>query len=113
MKIIQLKTRKKTEVLTIIYKICSFICISIHSVNSALRIITPLIFCKNYYSAPIGNPFVDLSETGLWTYRKPVRGPIGNWFVDLSETGLWTYQKPVRGPIGNRFMDLSETGSWT
>ena len=30
--------------------------------------------------------------------------------MDLSETGLWTYQKLVRGPIGNRFVDLSETG---
>ena len=42
-----------------------------------------------------------------------MRGPIGNLFVDLSETGLWTYRKPVRGPNGNRFVDLTETGSWT
>ena len=35
----------------------------------------------------------------------------GNRFVDLSETGLWTYRKPVCGPIGNRFEDLSETDS--
>ena len=48
-----------------------------------------------------------------WTYRKLVRGPIGNRFVDLSETGLWTYRKPVCGPNGNRFVDLTETGSWT
>ena len=40
-----------------------------------------------------------------------MRGPIGNLFVDLSETGLWTYRKLVHGPIGNRFMNLSETGS--
>ena len=128
MKIIQLKTRKKTEVLTIIYKICSFICISIHSVNSALRIITPLIFAKitildlsgtrlwtyrKLVRGPIGNRFVDLSETGSWTYQKLVSGPIGNCFVDLSETSSWTYRKPVRGPIGNRFMDLTETGWWT
>ena len=45
---------------------------------------------------------MDLSETGSWTYQKPVCGPIRNRFVDL-----W----PVRGPIGNQFVDLSETGS--
>ena len=42
-----------------------------------------------------------------------MRGPIGNLFVDLSETGLWTYRKPVCGPIGNQFVDLTETSSWT
>ena len=37
---------------------------------------------------PLYTPlFVDLSETGLWTYQKPVQGPIRNWFVDLLETG--------------------------
>ena len=61
----------------------------------------PPDFCKNY--------FFHLG----WTYRKLVRGPIGNRFVDLSETGSWTYRKPVRGPNGNRFVDLTETGSWT
>ena len=71
----------------------------------------PPPFCKNYYSGPIGNQFMDLSETGLWTYWKPVCGPIGNRFVDLLETGLWTYWKPICGPIGNRFVDLTETGS--
>ena len=128
MKIIQLKTRKKTEVLTIIYKICSFICISIHSVNSALRIITPLIFAKitildlsgtrlwtyrKLVRGPIGNRFVDLSETGSWTYQKLVSGPIGNCFVDLSETSLWSYRKQVCGPIGTQFMALLETSLWT
>ena len=34
---------------------------------------TPPIFAKI--------TIVDLSETGLWTYWKLVRGPIGNWFV--------------------------------
>ena len=61
----------------------------------------PPDFCKNY--------FFHLG----WTYRKLVRGPIGNRFVDLSETGSWTYWKPVCGPIGNPFVDLTETGSWT
>ena len=28
------------------------------------------------------------------------------WFVDLSETGSWTYRKPVCGPNGNRFAVL-------
>ena len=74
----------------------------------------PPHFCKNYYSGPIGNRFMDLSETGLWTYgNRFVHGPIGHRFVDLSETGLWSYRKPVCGPIGNRFVDLLETGSWT
>ena len=76
-------------------------------------LLPPPDFCKNYYSGPIGNPFVDLSETGSWTYWKLVRGPIGNRFVDLSETGSWTYRKLVRGPIRNRFVDLMETSSWT
>ena len=40
------------------------------------------------HSPPLYMPlFVDLSETGLWMYQKPVQGPIRNWFVDLSETG--------------------------
>ena len=34
----------------------------------------------------------------------PVCGPIGNGFVDLSETGSRTYQKLVCGPIGNRLV---------
>ena len=39
-----------------------------------------ICYKKNTFSTlPIW--FVDLSETGLWTY---------------AETGLWTYQKPVR-----------------
>ena len=85
---------------------------------------SPLIFAKNsilrlgwtYWKlvcGPIGNRFVDLSETGSCTYRKPVSGPIGNRFADLSEIGSWTYRKPVRGPNGNRFVDLTETGLWT
>ena len=84
----------------------------------------PPDFCKNYFfhlgwtyrklvRGPIGNRFVDLSETGSWTYRKLVCGPIGNRFMDLPETGSWTYRKPVSGPIGNRLVDLSETSSWT
>ena len=46
---------------------------------------TPLIFAKIIltgfwtYRKPVCGPM-----------RKPVRGPIGNRFVDLSETGLWT-----------------------
>ena len=41
---------------------------------------------------------MDILETSLWTYWKPVCGPIGNRFMDLLETGLWTY---------------AETGLWT
>ena len=36
---------------------------------------------------------------------KLVCGPIGNWFVDLLETGLWTFWKLVCEPIGNQFVD--------
>ena len=42
----------------------------------------PPSFCKNYYSGPIGNRFVDLPETGLWTNPKLVCGPIGNQFME-------------------------------
>ena len=72
---------------------------------------SPLIFAKN--SILRLGWTVDLSETGSWTYRKPVRGPIGNRFMDLSETGSWTYWEPVCGPNGNWFVDLTETGLWT
>ena len=62
---------------------------------------SPLIFAKN-------------SNLRLgWTYWKLVCGPIGNRFMDLSETGSWTYWEPVCGPNGNRFVDLTETGLWT
>ena len=50
------------------------------------------------------NLLVDLLETGLWTYWKPVCGPIGNRFVDLLETGSSNYRKLVCGPIGNQFV---------
>ena len=48
--------------------------------NSPPSFLQKLVFFT--YGGPIGNWFVDLSETG--------RGPIGNRFVDLSETGSWT-----------------------
>ena len=68
--------------------------------------VQPSHFCKNLVlqvrnpkdslvRGPIGNRFVDLSETG---------------FLDLSETGSWTYLKPICGPNGNWFVDLTETG---
>ena len=77
------------------------------SLPEKVFVVQPSHFCKNLVlqvrnpkdslvRGPIGNRFVDLSETG---------------FLDLSETGSWTYLKPVCGPIGNRFVDLTETGS--
>ena len=49
---------------------------------------------------------MDLSETGLWTYPKLVRGPIGNRFVNLSETGSLTYAE-------TGLWTYAESGSWT
>ena len=59
-------------------------------------VVQPSHFCKNLV-LQVRNPKDSL-----------VRGPIGNRFVDLSETGSWTYRKPVRGrgPIRNRFLEL-------
>ena len=47
---------------------------------------------------------MDLSETGLWTYWKPVCGPIENGYVDLLEQVCGPKGKPVGGPTGNQFV---------
>ena len=42
-------------------------------------------------------------------YSTSMRGPIGNLFVDLSETGLWTYRKLICGQW--RLKDFSQGGA--
>ena len=66
------------------------------------------------YQSPFHNPmenyFYQAMEIVSWDW-KPVRGPIGNWFVDLSETGSCPAPKGVVrvsevGHSRNWFVDL-------